>query len=198
MLLLHRPNRLRCPWLRPPLTAGWVRSCVLGRAWGVHRGRGVTGRVHGRHAADSRTGRLHHDRWVPGTVSHPTHPSSTCAPGKARCSWLMRQQGMYMPVWTAMDLCVCVLLRAAGCQPATCQLQQITQPLPACVKTVTDACVASFVHTGAPVPPGADAVVQVEDTTSAAAEAEGGQKRVYINKAAKPGQDIRPVGSDIE
>lgn len=61
----------------------------------------------------------------------------------------------------------------------------------------------SCVHTGAPVPPGADAVVQVEDTTPAAAAAaagaaEGGQKRVCINKAAKPGQDIRPVGSDIE
>lgn len=54
------------------------------------------------------------------------------------------------------------------------------------------------VHTGAPVPTGADAVVQVEDTTPAAAAAEGGQKRVCINQAAKPGQDIRPVGSDIE
>lgn len=58
----------------------------------------------------------------------------------------------------------------------------------------------AYITTGAPVPPGADAVVQVEDTTpaAAAAAAEGGQTRVTINKAAKPGQDIRPVGSDIE
>jgi gephyrin len=50
------------------------------------------------------------------------------------------------------------------------------------------------------VPPGADAVVQVEDTAAAAAAAaaDGQQKRVSILKAAKPGQDIRPVGSDIE
>lgn len=47
------------------------------------------------------------------------------------------------------------------------------------------------------MPPGADAVVQVEDT-AAAAEGEEGKKRVSILKAAKPGQDIRPVGSDIE
>jgi gephyrin len=48
------------------------------------------------------------------------------------------------------------------------------------------------------VPPGSDAVVQVEDTAQAAAAADGQQKRVSILKAAKPGQDIRPVGSDIE
>jgi molybdopterin biosynthesis enzyme len=47
------------------------------------------------------------------------------------------------------------------------------------------------------VPPGADAVVQVEDTAHAAA-ADGQQKRVSILKEAKPGQDIRSVGSDIE
>lgn len=50
------------------------------------------------------------------------------------------------------------------------------------------------------MPPGADAVVQVEDTAAVAAagaEQQSG-KRINILKAAKPGQDIRPVGSDIE
>eukprot|EP00198_Chlamydomonas_reinhardtii_P008997 XP_001698334.1 molybdenum cofactor biosynthesis protein [Chlamydomonas reinhardtii] len=49
---------------------------------------------------------------------------------------------------------------------------------------------------GAPVPPGADAVVQVEDTEKLP-DGEGSQRRVRICKAAKAGQDIRPVGSDI-
>lgn len=48
------------------------------------------------------------------------------------------------------------------------------------------------------MPQGADAVIQVEDT-SAAEPGPDGQKRVRINKAAsKPGQDIRAVGSDIQ
>ncbi|KAG2490454.1 hypothetical protein HYH03_011090 [Edaphochlamys debaryana] len=54
----------------------------------------------------------------------------------------------------------------------------------------------AYITTGAPVPPGADAVIQVEDT-QALPPGEGEQKRVRICKAAKPGQDIRPVGSDI-
>ena len=43
---------------------------------------------------------------------------------------------------------------------------------------------------------GADAVVQVEDTERLAGA--DGAPRVRILKAAKPGQDIRAVGSDIE
>ncbi|KAG2449667.1 hypothetical protein HYH02_005196 [Chlamydomonas schloesseri] len=54
----------------------------------------------------------------------------------------------------------------------------------------------AYITTGAPVPPGADAVVQVEDTEKLP-DGEGGQRRVRICKAAKAGQDIRPVGSDI-
>jgi gephyrin len=46
------------------------------------------------------------------------------------------------------------------------------------------------------VPDGADAVVQVEDTDKLPGP--DGHPRVRIKKAAKPGQDIRPVGSDIE
>ncbi|EFJ48728.1 hypothetical protein VOLCADRAFT_90518 [Volvox carteri f. nagariensis] len=54
----------------------------------------------------------------------------------------------------------------------------------------------AYITTGAPVPPGADAVVQVEDT-EVAPQGPDGVRRVRINKAAKAGQDIRPVGSDI-
>ena len=72
--------------------------------------------------------------------------------------------------------------------------------------TVCCAVLCHAVMLGAPVPPGADAVVQVEDTAAAAAapaaaaagEGSQQQKRVSILKAAKPGQDIRPVGSDIQ
>ncbi|GBF94452.1 molybdopterin biosynthesis, partial [Raphidocelis subcapitata] len=52
-----------------------------------------------------------------------------------------------------------------------------------------------YITTGAAVPPGADAVIQVEDTEKIAGA--DGRPRVRILKAAKPGQDIRPVGSDI-
>jgi hypothetical protein len=55
-----------------------------------------------------------------------------------------------------------------------------------------------FLAAGAPVPEGADSVVQVEDTEVVALGAQpGALKRVRILKAAVKGQDIRPVGSDI-
>eukprot|EP00879_Flechtneria_rotunda_P011488 GHRR01012001.1.p1 GENE.GHRR01012001.1~~GHRR01012001.1.p1 ORF type:complete len:319 (+),score=94.00 GHRR01012001.1:795-1751(+) len=56
----------------------------------------------------------------------------------------------------------------------------------------------AYITTGAPVPPCADAVVKVEDTSPTAAAADSQQRRVAIHKQAKPGQDIRPVGSDIQ
>jgi gephyrin len=46
------------------------------------------------------------------------------------------------------------------------------------------------------VPPGADAVVQVEDTEKLPPGPDG-QRRVRILKAAQPGLDIRQIGSDI-
>ncbi|GLI59317.1 hypothetical protein VaNZ11_001172 [Volvox africanus] len=54
----------------------------------------------------------------------------------------------------------------------------------------------AYITTGAPVPEGADAVVQVEDTERLPSGPDG-EHRVHIKKAAKFGQDIRPVGSDI-
>ncbi|PIK42231.1 putative gephyrin-like isoform X2 [Apostichopus japonicus] len=54
------------------------------------------------------------------------------------------------------------------------------------------------ITTGAMVPTGADAVVQVEDTELLAATEEGAEElEVKILTSAKPGQDIRPAGSDV-
>uniref|UniRef100_A0A146M710 Gephyrin n=2 Tax=Lygus hesperus TaxID=30085 RepID=A0A146M710_LYGHE len=53
------------------------------------------------------------------------------------------------------------------------------------------------VNTGGPVPPGADAVVQVEDTTLVEADGDGNEILINISKEAAANQDIRPVGCDI-
>eukprot|EP00054_Salpingoeca_dolichothecata_P013272 m.74010 g.74010 ORF g.74010 m.74010 type:complete len:645 (-) comp20393_c0_seq1:96-2030(-) len=54
------------------------------------------------------------------------------------------------------------------------------------------------ITTGAPIPPGADAVVQVEDTDLLEASPDGKEeKKIRILKAATKGQDIRSPGSDI-
>lgn len=53
----------------------------------------------------------------------------------------------------------------------------------------------AYITTGAPVPPGADAVVMVEETTPLPAGA--GQRLVQIGRQVQPGADIRPVGADI-
>ncbi|PIK41858.1 putative gephyrin-like isoform X2 [Apostichopus japonicus] len=54
------------------------------------------------------------------------------------------------------------------------------------------------ITTGAMVPTGADAVVQVEDTELLAATEEGAEElEVKILTSAKAGQDIRPAGSDV-
>ncbi|OVA02942.1 Molybdopterin binding domain [Macleaya cordata] len=62
--------------------------------------------------------------------------------------------------------------------------------------TVTHGTVA-YVTTGGPIPDGADAVVQVEDTEEVK-DASGESKRVRILVQARQGLDIRPVGCDIE
>lgn len=49
---------------------------------------------------------------------------------------------------------------------------------------------AAYITTGAPLPPGADAVVQIERTASM----DGG---VRIEETPRAGQNIRPVGSDL-
>ena len=54
------------------------------------------------------------------------------------------------------------------------------------------------ISTGAALPEGADAVVQVEDTAVLQLTEDGDEAVVNIEKAPKVGQDIRPVGCDIE
>ncbi len=53
----------------------------------------------------------------------------------------------------------------------------------------------AYITTGAPLPDGADAVIQVEDTEPLSAD--DGQARVRILSRAAPGQDVRPVGMDV-
>uniref|UniRef100_A0AAV1VH90 MoaB/Mog domain-containing protein n=1 Tax=Peronospora matthiolae TaxID=2874970 RepID=A0AAV1VH90_9STRA len=55
----------------------------------------------------------------------------------------------------------------------------------------------SYVATGCPVPDGADAVVKIEDTSSGDDHEAKTEVAVTILKAAKAGQNIRPIGSDI-
>ncbi|KAK1372496.1 Molybdopterin biosynthesis protein CNX1 [Heracleum sosnowskyi] len=62
--------------------------------------------------------------------------------------------------------------------------------------TVTPGTVA-YVTTGGPIPDGADAVVQVEDTEIIRSDSVG-LSRVRILVKTSPGVDIRPVGCDIE
>lgn len=72
---------------------------------------------------------------------------------------------------------------AAGCRPEK-------------LKVSSGKCVR--VNTGAPIPLGSDAVVQVEDT-ELVKEANDGRTELEIKilKAPSKGQDIRPLGSDI-
>lgn len=54
------------------------------------------------------------------------------------------------------------------------------------------------ISTGAPVPPGADAVVQVEDTELLEASSDGTKElKIMITSTPSLGQDIREIGSDI-
>lgn len=54
----------------------------------------------------------------------------------------------------------------------------------------------AYITTGAPVPPGADAVVMVEETTLLPAP--DGQRRVRIGRQVRAGDDIRKIGADIQ
>ncbi len=54
---------------------------------------------------------------------------------------------------------------------------------------------AAYITTGAPLPPGADAVVMVEET--APAEPVDGRPHVHIRARVRPGDDVRSVGVDV-
>ncbi len=60
--------------------------------------------------------------------------------------------------------------------------------------TVSPGSVA-YITTGAPLPPGADAVVMVEETEQLPAV--NRQPHVRIGVAVRPGDDVRPVGFDV-
>lgn len=51
----------------------------------------------------------------------------------------------------------------------------------------------AYITTGAPMPPGADAVVMVEETS----RVDGQAAQVEIRRAVRPGADVRPIGADI-
>ena len=53
------------------------------------------------------------------------------------------------------------------------------------------------INTGAPVPMGCDAVVQVEDTKIVKKTALGEEQEILV-PAVQSGNDIRPIGSDID
>ncbi|KAJ2724613.1 hypothetical protein GGI07_001866 [Coemansia sp. Benny D115] len=53
------------------------------------------------------------------------------------------------------------------------------------------------VATGAPVPPGADAVIMVEDTKLLEADSSGEEVLVRVTAGIQPGQHIRPIGFDV-
>ena len=54
------------------------------------------------------------------------------------------------------------------------------------------------ISTGAPVPVGADAVVQVEDTELTESTDSGEEREIFIKVKPSFGQDIRSVGSDVK
>ena len=54
----------------------------------------------------------------------------------------------------------------------------------------------AYITTGAPLPPGRDAVVMVEET--APRPAREGVAQIHIGKQVKTGADVRPVGYDLE
>ena len=54
------------------------------------------------------------------------------------------------------------------------------------------------ISTGAPLPEGADSVIQVEDTELLEATSDGEEKSILLKVKPQPGQDIRPTGCDVE
>ncbi|XP_068200311.1 gephyrin [Palaemon carinicauda] len=80
------------------------------------------------------------------------------------------------------------LRKVLGSSTAGCKPEEFSLKSGECIR----------INTGAPVPPGADAVIQVEDTVLTK-EADDGRTEIEIEilKTPEVGQDIRPIGSDI-
>lgn len=94
---------------------------------------------------------------------------------------------------SAMDGYAVIATDLAGASPESpCQLEEIESVMAGDVPALPvrfGTC--SRVMTGAPMPPGADAVVRIEDTTR-----EG--TRVNIFRAVQAGQDVRFAGEDVK
>ncbi len=90
-------------------------------------------------------------------------------------------------------------VRAADCVDANTALQ-VSQRIPAGISTSGLQPLASFsaarIFTGAPIPPGADAVVMQEDCTAINADT-GASASVRVRVAPPPGQHIRRRGEDV-
>ena len=54
------------------------------------------------------------------------------------------------------------------------------------------------ITTGAPLPPGSDAVIMVEDTLVTAETPEGEEKEVCLLASVPSGENVREIGSDVE
>ncbi|MGD9703967.1 MAG: gephyrin-like molybdotransferase Glp [Acidimicrobiia bacterium] len=84
-------------------------------------------------------------------------------------------------------------VRAADTSPAPVELRVVaTMPAGAAPDSAVGPGEAIRIMTGAPMPPGADAVVMVEDT-----EALGGGDRVRIDRSVQAGDALRYVGDDV-
>ena len=88
-------------------------------------------------------------------------------------------------------------LRSSDWASPTTELT-VNQRIPAgCSGTALAAMSAARIFTGAPVPPGADAVVMQEDCTATAGESSGQSGTVRVQVAPLPGQWIRRKGEDV-
>ncbi|XP_076035898.1 gephyrin-like [Oratosquilla oratoria] len=88
------------------------------------------------------------------------------------------------------------VVAADGAGPRQVQGDSTAGDAPELQQVTSGTCIR--ISTGAPLPPGADAVVQVEDT-ELVKEGNEGQEEIEIKILKEPsvGQDIRPVGCDI-
>jgi len=97
---------------------------------------------------------------------------------------------------SAMDGYAVRLLDVLGADDQDPAILSVEQELPAgCVPSETEIApgTCARIMTGAPVPPGADAIVPVEWTDAGAA----GDGRVRVHRAPGPGQHVRSRGEDV-
>ena len=135
---------------------------------------------------------LAHARLLPGTESVSTFD----ADGRVLAQDLTASLNVPANDNSAMDG---YAVRAADCLDASTALQ-VSQRIPAGISTSGLMPLAPFsaarIFTGAPIPPGADAVVMQEDCTAINADT-GASASVRVRVAPPPGQHIRRRGEDV-